>query len=191
MHEATAHTPASQRAVALARRQGLPQAPQFAGSSPIVASQPSPAIPLQSARPVSQLTIVQVSAMQRDVAPAPEHEPHPASEPPESAPSSATSAPVSATSSTLLSASGPASTAPAEPADPAVVPPVAPVPLAPPPPDPADPALPELPPLPAVPPPSLPVPALPDLPPGGASSSEEQPCTDTDRSKPTTRPVPS
>jgi hypothetical protein len=180
------HTPASQRAVAFARLHALPQVPQFEESSAKVTSQPSLASPLQSARPVAQLTMMQAPATQRDVAPALEHWPHPASEPSVSPPSNGAS--VSAASGALLSASPLVSgAASAEPAEPAIVPPVPPLPL-----EPADPPLPELPPLPdsPSPPPSL-VPALPDLPPAGAWSSDPHAFTETDRIRTRTRLAPS
>src|SRR5262249_2790788 len=61
---ATAQLPATQLAVALGTEQTSPQAPQFVTLVSIFVSQPSAALLLQSAKPLSQLATVQTPLLQ-------------------------------------------------------------------------------------------------------------------------------
>jgi len=54
LHEATVHAPAAHPAVALARVQTVPQAPQLLGSTAVCTSQPSESLVLQLAQPAWQ-----------------------------------------------------------------------------------------------------------------------------------------
>src|SRR5439155_14713177 len=68
LHEAMVHAPAAQEPVAWAGLHTAPQAPQLVASAAMLVSQPSAALPLQSAKPALQLAMPQAPALHGGVA---------------------------------------------------------------------------------------------------------------------------
>jgi hypothetical protein len=73
LHDAMVHAPATQRAEAFGRAQGLPHPPQWVSEVRVSASQPLPLLPSQSAKPGSHIETRHTPSRQTGVPPAVGH----------------------------------------------------------------------------------------------------------------------